>query len=500
MTDQKSTPVYIKNAILFGIAIFIAVIIYVIDVNVPTSIAIGAIYSLVILYSWILPGKNLSIYLGLVCTFLILLAMTKKSGSISQGSLEGFNIFISIIVVWICVTLVSAAKSGYAGMEKVLASLEDKVLERTKALSNSRKELEKSEKIYSSLYENSNVMHASVDMNGNGIVRCNDTLVRKLGYSKDEVLNHPIEMLHHPDCIINLENAILEFKTKGKVKNADLILKSKSGKKIDVILNVNSATDDKNEITYSRFSWTDVTELKRIENERIAYAQKLELKNKELEQFAFIASHDLQEPLRTVISFSGLLTDEYYEKLDQIGKDSLNFIIEATSRMQNLVKALLDYSRIGKDSEIKSVNISEILNDLEKDLSLKITETKSVIKYGNLPEEVKCYKSELSQLFLNLIVNAIKFSKKDVVPIIEISAIKKKNELLFCVEDNGIGISENHQNKVFEIFKRMHSRKEYEGTGIGLAHCQKIVELHGGKIWVESTLGKGSKFYFTLKI
>ncbi len=498
MTNQKSTPAYIKDGILFTIAIFIALVIYVIDVNVSPSIGIGSIYCLVILYSWIFPGKNISIYIGFLCTILIIMAMVKKSESIPQGSLEGLNTFIAIIVVWICVTLVSAAKSGFAGMEKVLESLEDKVRQRTQALTKSREELEVSERVYRYLYENSNEMHASVHLEEFHILRSNDTLCKKTGYSKEELLNKPIEIIHHPNSKQKLNESLQDFRERGFVKNANLKLRTKSGKDIDVILNVTSAKNEKGEITDSRFSWTDITELKRIENERIAYAEKLEIKNKELEQFVFIASHDLQEPLRTITSFSELLIEEYHEKFDETGKDSLNFIIHSTARMRTLVKGLLDYGRIGKDSVMMKVDVSEIINDLKKDLSLKIAETNTTIEYNNLPDFVMGYKSELRQLFQNLILNSIKFSKLETNPKIKITAVKENGGLLFCIEDNGIGISEKHHNKIFKIFKRLHTSSEYEGTGIGLAHCYKIVDIHGGKIWVESELGKGSKFYFTI--
>ena len=499
MVRQQSTPTYIKNTILYAIAIFIAVIIYYIETQVPPSIALGGVYCLVILYSWILPGKNISIYTGFFCTVLIILAMINKSESIPQGGLVGLNTFISIIVVWICVTLVSAAKSGYAGMERVMLSLEDKVWERTNALNKSRKGLEISEKAYKYLYENSNEMHASVDFDDNHILRCNDTLCKKLGYSKEELLDQPVELLYHSSCIEVFEKSLLNFKTEGHIKNVELQLRTKTGDKIEVILNVTSVKSKEGKITNCRFSWTDITELKRLNIERIAYAQRLEIKNKELEQFTFIASHDLQEPLRTVTSFSEILSNEYFDKFDQTGKDSINFILEATGRMQNLVKGLLDYSRLGKDANKEKIDFNEILSNLKKDLSLKIIETDTEFEYKKLPENFMGYKSELIQLFLNLIINSMKFRVKDRVAKIKISSTVNDAELLFCVEDNGIGISKNHQDKIFKIFKRIYSRKKYEGTGIGLAHCQKIVDLHGGKIWVESELGMGSKFYFTLK-
>jgi light-regulated signal transduction histidine kinase (bacteriophytochrome) len=319
-----------------------------------------------------------------------------------------------------------------------------------------------------------------------------------LGYTKEELLLKPVQLLHTPKSKLALKTVIDTYKSKGVVSNAKLTLKGKKSKQISVILNITSAKNTQGQITESRFSWTDISVLELMDKERAENAKKLVLKNKELEQFAFIASHDLQEPLRTVSSFSGLLANKYHDKLDQTGKDSLGFITNATTRMQDLVKGLLDYSRIGKNIEITDLSIPDIIVGLTIDLSLRIKETLTVIETHNLPINIKGYKLEMRQLFYNLIVNAMKFCAKGVNPKILITATEKNEFVEFCVADNGIGVSKEHQKKIFEIFKRLHIREEYEGTGIGLAHCQKIVELHGGKIWVESELGQGSKFYFTI--
>lgn len=499
MLKPKSTSILVRNTILTSVALFISVIIFIIDINVPIGLGVGGIYSMVILYSWILPGRLASLYIGFLCTIMIITAMWVNSDALSNGNIAGVNSFISIIVVWVCVTLVTATKSGYVGLQNAMESLEDKVAERTRDLFESQKQLEVSEKIYRYLYEHANEMHASVHLDDNLIERCNDTLCGMLGYTKAEILKQPIQMLHHDSCKEAFAEYLVRLKEEGELQNAELQLSTKSGAKIEVILNVSSVINDKGEILKSRFSYTNVTELKRIENERIAYAKRLEVKNKELEQFVFIASHDLQEPLRTVTSFSELLSEEYFEKFDETGKDSLNFILEATGRMQNLVKGLLDYSRIGKGTEIQELNFSELLLNLKKDLSLKIGETNTIIEYVNLPSTISGHKNEVTQLFLNLIVNSIKFTKPNVSPRVKISAIQSDDEITFCVEDNGICISVEHQKKIFEIFKRLNNRNLYDGTGIGLAHCQKIVDLHGGKIWVESELEIGSKFFFTLK-
>jgi len=235
------------------------------------------------------------------------------------------------------------------------------------------------------------------------------------------------------------------------------------------------------------------------------YLQSLELesKNKELEQFAYIASHDLQEPLNTITSFINLITEDYGDNFDDIGKESLTFIQNASVRMKKLIDALLRYSRLGRSREFTEVNCNTVLNELKADLKIRIEDSGAKIITKNLPI-VTGSEIEIRLLFQNLISNGIKFRAAGVTPKISISSIKKTNTKEskdfweFSVKDNGIGIPDQHKERIFSIFQRLHSREDYEGTGIGLAHCKKIVESHGGEIWLESTVGKGSTFYFTI--
>lgn len=227
--------------------------------------------------------------------------------------------------------------------------------------------------------------------------------------------------------------------------------------------------------------------------------KKLQNQNKELEQFTYIASHDLQEPLRSLISFSELLEKEFIGKLGENGEFYINFISKSSKRMQLLVKGLLDYSRIGREKKLAEIDCNQIIKDVLSDMMITIKESNAEITVSDLPH-LKGYETEIRQLFQNLVSNALKFRKKDVAPKIKIFAQKKEDDWLFSVQDNGIGIEENNKQKLFVIFKRFNNREEYEGTGIGLAHCKKIVELHGGTIWADSKFGEGSSFYFTIPI
>ncbi len=236
---------------------------------------------------------------------------------------------------------------------------------------------------------------------------------------------------------------------------------------------------------------------KDLEQKVVERTLELETKKKEMEQFLYIASHDLQEPLRSVSGFAGLLKEQYQDHLDEDGEQYHRFIEEATSRMSNLIKSLLDYSRLGSNKVPVVVDCNKLMQDVQNDLFAVIGEKKAVLTVGDLPQ-LEGYEVELRLLFQNLVGNAIKFTQPGIPPEVNIAASQDKGFWKFTVRDNGIGINPRHHQKIFQIFQRLHATDSYEGTGIGLAHCKKIVELHGGKIWVESTPGEGSTFHFTI--
>lgn len=224
---------------------------------------------------------------------------------------------------------------------------------------------------------------------------------------------------------------------------------------------------------------------------------ELERKNKELEQFAYVASHDLQEPLKTTSGFVELLRKQYRGRLDETADKYLDYISQASDRMRTLIKDLLDYSRIGRAKAFVPVDCNVLLHEVLADMDQGIKEHGASVRSDDLPV-VYAFATELKLLFQNLISNSIKFKRPNEAPVVTIHVEKEKHGWKFSIRDNGIGIEKQHLDRIFIIFQRLHNRKDYEGSGIGLAHCKKIVELHGGKIWVESKPGAGSTFFFTI--
>jgi two-component system, chemotaxis family, sensor kinase Cph1 len=225
--------------------------------------------------------------------------------------------------------------------------------------------------------------------------------------------------------------------------------------------------------------------------------QELRRSNAELQQFAYVASHDLQEPLNQVVSYVQLLEMRYQDILDDNAKEFINFAVEGVTQMQQLIDDLLAYSRLGsRNKKFESTDLKLVFKRVLMNLQVKIEETKTIIDIPDLPI-VNGDDTQLLQLFQNLITNAIKFRNNN-KPEIKINVQENEDHWLFSVQDNGIGIDPQFKERIFVIFQRLHTRDEYPGTGMGLTICKRIVERHGGKIWVESELGQGATFYFTI--
>ena len=233
--------------------------------------------------------------------------------------------------------------------------------------------------------------------------------------------------------------------------------------------------------------------------EELTYmVNNLKRSNEELEQFAYVASHDLQEPLRMISSYTQLLEKRYKDKLDEDANDFIHYAVDGANRMQKLINDLLDYSRVSmRGKDFVQVDINQVLGHVISNLQYLIIEKSALITHNGLPT-VYADESQLIQLFQNLIENAIKFKKEDVLPRIHITCKTENDVCEFMFIDNGIGIDMQFHERIFVIFQRLNSKEQYPGTGIGLAICKRIVERHGGKIWVESNENEGTTFHFTL--
>jgi len=240
-------------------------------------------------------------------------------------------------------------------------------------------------------------------------------------------------------------------------------------------------------------------DLEQLNREITQHVKELEISNQELEQFAYIASHDLQEPLRMITSFVGRIRDKYSDRLDDKGLMYISFATEGAARMRRIILDLLEYSRVGREEDcVQEVDLNQVVHDYISTRNKLIRETRAGIQYDALPK-LTHYPAAIAQIFHNLLDNAIKYSKENIPPQIRIEAADMGSHWQFTVSDNGIGIDEEYYEKIFVIFNRLHPRDQYEGSGIGLATIKKILTSLDEVIWLESTPGVGTTFFFTLK-
>jgi light-regulated signal transduction histidine kinase (bacteriophytochrome) len=271
----------------------------------------------------------------------------------------------------------------------------------------------------------------------------------------------------------------------------------KDGTTFPVLIEDRLILDERGVIKGIRSTILDITERERMEVALRQKTEELARSNEDLQQFAYVASHDLQEPLRMVTSYVQLLAKRYGGKLDVDANEFIDFAVDGAIRMRKLINDLLTYSRVGmQGKELSATDSEEVLAESVNDLKVTIEENGALVTHDPLPT-VMADRPQLGQLFQNLIGNAIKFRSSE-PPRVHISASRNGKGWVFSVRDNGIGIASEYSGRIFIIFQRLHSRQEYPGTGIGLAICKKIVERHGGHIWVDSDVGKGATFCFTL--
>ena len=325
----------------------------------------------------------------------------------------------------------------------------------------------------------------------------NEAFFRTYGYREQELIGQHVAILRSARTSAEAQNEILPATLAGSWRG-ELWNRSKEGREFPISLSASPIYDEDGRKVALVGVARDITESKRMEEAIRTRSEKLARSNEELERFAYVASHDLQEPLRMVASFTQLLSKRYSGKLDETADRYIDYAVDGAKRMQQLIADLLAYSRVNnKEIELRQADSEALMVAAVQNLRVTIQESGASVDWDQLPE-VWVDQTQFIQLFQNLVGNAIKFRQKETAPQIHVSAEDTGAEWLFSVKDNGIGIDPRQADRVFQIFQRLHTRAEYPGTGIGLAVCQKVVERHGGKIWVESEPGAGSTFRFTI--
>ena len=331
----------------------------------------------------------------------------------------------------------------------------------------------------------------------NPIIYVNFGFEKLTGYTSEEVIGKNCRFLQgadtDPATAEKLRNAVKQK------KECSVVIQNYRRNKEPFwnALSISPVFDAKGRLTHFVGVQRDVTELRRAEEAIIQTTEELKRSNKELEEFAYVASHDLQEPLRKVANYTELLAKRYKGKLDPTADKFIDYVVDGALRMQTLIRDLLTYSRAGReDTVFEPADFNVLLKEALINLETAIQDSRASVTWDPLPT-LMANPLQMIQLLQNLIGNAIKYKGSD-SPAVHVFARQDGNHWLFSVKDNGIGISPQYFDRIFVIFQRLHTRAEYKGTGIGLSICKKIVERHGGHIWVESAEGKGSTFYFTI--
>jgi PAS domain S-box-containing protein len=382
-------------------------------------------------------------------------------------------------------------KDEYGNTIKLFGTVQD-ITERKKV----EEVLRVSEEKFRSVFENSPLGKTMIGVDGS--LKVNKSFCDILGYSEEELKLLKWQEITHPDDI--QESArIVQSLIDGEHSSARVEKRylHKDGRIVwaDVITTLQRDTEGKP--LYFITTINDITEKREADEKLQNLVLELERSNLELEQFAYVASHDLQEPLRMVSSYTQLIERRYKDKLDQDANDFMNFAVDGANRMQALINDLLDYSRITtRGKELQPIDFNSALGQALVNLRQKIESTSAFITNDGLPV-IKADEGQITRLFQNLIGNAIKFTRLE-PPKIHIGCKELPDAWQFSVQDNGIGIDEQFKDRIFIIFQRLHTRKDYAGTGIGLAICKRIVERHKGKIWFVPAPVKGTIFYFTI--
>jgi chemotaxis family two-component system sensor kinase Cph1 len=387
-------------------------------------------------------------------------------------------------------------------------------------LKNTEMALKESEETYREIFVKNPSVMILIDPVNNNILDANPAAINYYGYSLEQLLKMKISDINASDASVvqdEMQETIPQQKdhftikhrlADGKIRDVDVHIGyiGYKGKNIICAIIIDITLQKKTEITLAQRN-ANINKMLNIEIDDHETAEmkleklidNLEISNKELERFAYVSSHDLREPLRMITSFLQLLQKRYAPDLDEDANDFINFAVEGAKRLDMMINDILEYSKVGNtEKELKYLHTEKIIKQVLHSLKTLIEDNNAIVTYDPLPL-IYANEHQMVQLFQNLIGNGIKYHGKN-YPKIYISVEKKAEEYIFSVKDNGIGIDQQHLERIFTIFQRLHTREEYAGTGIGLAISQRIIQQHGGKIWAESELGKGTTFYFTIPI
>ncbi len=368
--------------------------------------------------------------------------------------------------------------------------------------------LRQSEERYRTILDSIEEGYFDVDLGGY-FISFNDSMCRILGYPREDMMGMGYRVYTaKKDAKVVFKTFNQVYRTGNPMKDLSWEVSRKDGSKGFEEVSVSLLRNQAGEIIGFRGISRDVTERKQMEREREALLKdlkkvnrKLEQSNKELQDFVYVASHDLREPLRKITSFGTLLQDSLEDKLDEDQQENFEFMIDGANRMQMMIDDLLAYSRVTTEAKpSETVDLNEVIEDLKKlELAIRLDETKGIIHVPKPLLLVNGDPSQIRRLFQNLIGNGLKFYRDGIPPEITIRTYQVDDNMVRVeIEDNGIGVDEEYYEQIFTMFKRLHSRTRYEGSGIGLAVCKKIVNRHGGDIGVKSNQGEGSTFWFTL--
>lgn len=372
-------------------------------------------------------------------------------------------------------------------------------------LIRTNRELRELKDRYGDLYQNAPAMYFSLDASGR-FLDGNDTLLKTLGYRREDLMGRPYVIVLPEWRRAAFAAHFAGFLATGSIEVESRWVKA-DGEMIDVWVKGTAVRDATGAFLHSRSVAQDVTTRNALraelqeKNRRLARANNdLARKNKELDDFSYVVSHDLQEPLRTLIAFSGMLLSEHGDRLDEDGREKIRYLVDASRRMRSLIGDLLALSRAGEAAGASEpIDLSAVVDQVRGDLAATIADRGAdVIVQGTLPPAWGD-RDRIAQLLANLIGNGLKYQKPGERPVVEVSgSVDASGTTSIAVKDNGIGIDPSYHARIFQVFRRLHARDEIEGTGAGLAICQKIVQAHGGRIWVESLAGEGATFHVAL--